>query len=365
MERVYIDTLSFTNKDEWGNEHVLVIIDGFTRWIEIVPIPNLSAEVAARVLLNHFGRFGIPSQLTSDNGTQFVNELHEQMFRVSGIEFLNIVPHSKEENAIVERANKEIIRHMRNIMFDREIVEKWSLACPFVQRIMNSERKQSTGASPAELLFGNSITLDRNIFAMSTQSQKGVTPKNVGEWVAQHLDLQRAVIEAAQRSQKERDAKAMETADKGPPTQFAIDSLVLCEYPNQQIRRGAPNKLHPVLKGPMKVIERHGDEYVCEDLITHSRERVHVSRLRTFSNESNLDPTRVAMRDRGEFIVESVLEHSGNTRFKTQVKFRVRWQGYGPSDDTWLPFKELRANVKLHDYLRNNNLTKLIPKEFR
>ena len=35
------------------------------------------------------------------------------------------IPYSKEENGIVERANKEINRHIRNILADKELVENW------------------------------------------------------------------------------------------------------------------------------------------------------------------------------------------------------------------------------------------------
>jgi hypothetical protein len=124
MERLYIDTLSFSSKDEFGNQHVIVIIDAFTRWLELEAVGDLSAITAAKVLLRHIGRFGVPSQLTSDMGSQFINETCEQLFKLSGIEHLKTVPHSKEENGIVERSNKEIVRHTRNIMFDKEIVDK-------------------------------------------------------------------------------------------------------------------------------------------------------------------------------------------------------------------------------------------------
>ena len=73
MERIYIDTMSFETPDEDGNKHVLVIIDAFTRWVELYPLTNLSAQASAKALLQHFGRFGQPTQLVSDNGTQFVN----------------------------------------------------------------------------------------------------------------------------------------------------------------------------------------------------------------------------------------------------------------------------------------------------
>jgi hypothetical protein len=46
--------------------YVLVIIDTFTA---------ATGKIAALHLLQHFGRFGAPSQLLSDRGSHFVNEI--------------------------------------------------------------------------------------------------------------------------------------------------------------------------------------------------------------------------------------------------------------------------------------------------
>ena len=40
------------------------------------------------------------------------------------MEHIQNVPYSKEENAIVERSNKEIMRHLRNIIFDDRVAKK-------------------------------------------------------------------------------------------------------------------------------------------------------------------------------------------------------------------------------------------------
>jgi hypothetical protein len=40
---------------------------------------------------------------------------------ITGIKHHMTIPYSKEEKCIVERANKEVNRHIRNILFDRKI----------------------------------------------------------------------------------------------------------------------------------------------------------------------------------------------------------------------------------------------------
>jgi predicted SprT family Zn-dependent metalloprotease len=61
-------------------------------------------------------------------------------------------------------------------------------------------------------------------------------------------------------------------------------------------------------------------------------------------------------------IVEKIIEHSGTKNKKSEMDFRVRWLGFGESQDLWLPWKELRLNPALHDYLRQNRMASIIPK---
>jgi transposase InsO family protein len=55
--------------------YVLVIIDTFTRWVELFYSAAATAKIAALHLLHHFRRFGAPSQLLSDRGSHFGNEV--------------------------------------------------------------------------------------------------------------------------------------------------------------------------------------------------------------------------------------------------------------------------------------------------
>ena len=48
--------------------YILVIVDTFTRWVELYHTTDATALSAAECLLKSFGRFGAPHQLRSDNG---------------------------------------------------------------------------------------------------------------------------------------------------------------------------------------------------------------------------------------------------------------------------------------------------------
>jgi hypothetical protein len=52
-----------------------VIIDAFTRWVELMAADAAAGAASAIWLLQHFGRFEAPAQVRSDRGSHFVNSL--------------------------------------------------------------------------------------------------------------------------------------------------------------------------------------------------------------------------------------------------------------------------------------------------
>ena len=67
-ECLNIDTLVLNQPDKHGNIAIIVVIDTFTRWLEMYPILDYTAEVAALKLLEHFGRYGAPKTILTDRG---------------------------------------------------------------------------------------------------------------------------------------------------------------------------------------------------------------------------------------------------------------------------------------------------------
>ncbi len=71
---------------------------------------------------------------------------------------------SKEHNAIVERANSEVMRHLTAIIFDKRVSEAWSTDyLPLVQRIMNAKVHDTIGVSCVLQAFIHACSTSRSI----------------------------------------------------------------------------------------------------------------------------------------------------------------------------------------------------------
>jgi ribosomal protein L21E len=251
------------------------------------------------------------------------------------------------------------------MLFDNRILNRWSDVLPLVQRIMMAEPNDVIGVSPAQLLFGNSIQLDRGIFLPNLPREGVEAEIALSDWADKMFEAQRVLLDTAQRLQKQKDARHMEVS-RGVVTRFDVGSYVLISYNPQKMNAKPPTKLHPRLKGPYLVANVQGDKYSCQNLVTDEIEDYHVTRLREFRyDERYVDPRDIALRDREEFFVEKILAHRGDVgRLKT-LAFHVKWRGFDESFNSWEPWKNLRETEMLHRYLILHGLQKLIPAKFR
>jgi len=359
-----VDTIGPLPPDADGNCYILVLIDTFTRWVELFPIKTVTGEEAAKVLLQHFGRFGQASELQSDNGSQFVNEIIAELCLIVGTEHKRTLAYSSEENGIVERANKEVLRHLRAIIHDTKVIDKWGIYLPFVQRILNSAVSKTLGVSPAQLLFGNAITLDRSILIdLPTHVEK-----DLATWANEMVETQLIAIDRAAAYQKSVDEENISKRQKSEPTLFPDGSLVLSKYHKTGFKKGPPHKLLTPLKGPFQVVDHNKNTYELRDLGTQKTVKHHVTDLRPFQYDpDNTNPYEVANSDSQLHAIERIVSHTGDRKHKSRMTFRVKWLGYEghPDEFTNEPWANVRTTFALHEYLRLHNMESLIPKQFR
>jgi transposase InsO family protein len=338
--------------------YVFVAICTFTRWVELWWSDQATAMAAAGHLLQHFGRFGAPTQLRSDRGSHFVNSVIKEFLPLVGTQHSLTLAYSSQQNAIVERVNKEINRHIRTLTFETNSIDIKS-NLPIVQRILNAAYSDHTNVSSSQLLFGNAINLDRGLFLTPLERPKQDQP--LSAHMSQMLQFQDEVMTKARDIFKKTDDLHMASFPKEKPTEFLPGSYVVVKY-----RSGKPpSRTHTFWRGPLKVISNEKSEYLLYDLIQSKEKPYHASDMKQFVFDPlHTDPLDIARRDYLEFFVEKVLDMTGDPKRVTTLKFLIKWLGYDDTYNTWEPWKEVRDVGTLHTYLRENNLQKIIPKKF-
>jgi hypothetical protein len=206
--------------NEKCHQYVLVIIDAFSRWVELYPTKGVTADETAKYIFQHLGRFGAPERILTDRGTAFHNELVSELLHMCRAQHELTIAYSKEENAIVERANQEVI------LFDKRVYNKWSFEeLPLVQRIMNTVEKTETGVTPAELILNNSLRLTKSIF-IEPSTMHRCRLKSLSGQLDSWISRQAILVKVTQENQKATDLHRMSVYDDYY-TDYPINSYVL------------------------------------------------------------------------------------------------------------------------------------------
>lgn len=134
---------------------VLTIQDGFTRFLVATPVEDMSAEVAARALLESWCFvYGCPLNIKSDNGTNFTSSVFANVLKSLNIK-QSFSPVYNPKSNRVERAHQTLMRYLRT--GDNSI--NWPNKLQAAVFWLNSSTNRITGVSPFKALFGTDVLL--------------------------------------------------------------------------------------------------------------------------------------------------------------------------------------------------------------
>jgi ribonuclease HI/transposase InsO family protein len=145
--------------------HLLVAVDKFTKWIEVMPVNSCSAATAVKFLKRIIYRFGYPHSIITDNGTNFSLGEMQIYCRENGIRLdLASVSHP-QSNGQVERANQELLRGIKPRL--RVPLERaagcWEEELPSVVWSINTTPNRSTEFTPFFMVYGAEAVLPSDI----------------------------------------------------------------------------------------------------------------------------------------------------------------------------------------------------------
>lgn len=166
---VHIDYFTLRDKQ------FLILIDSYTKWIEVEIMHNIRSEATIEKLREWFGRFGIPGTLISDNGPSLVSSEIEHFFTCNGIKHLTISPYNPQSNGPAENAVRIIKQKLKTELLDSS--NKCLSLNSLLHRILFAYRTTPhsvTRVTPAELMFGRKV---RTRFDLLTNTPIVPTPK--------------------------------------------------------------------------------------------------------------------------------------------------------------------------------------------
>ena len=131
---------------------LLVLIDAYSKWIEVFAVKSTTSTVVMQCLRSVFARFGLPDTLMSDNGPCFVSAEFEKFLVLNGIRHVTSAPYHPASNGQAERAVQTVKKGV-------EKMEPGLLPDRLAKFLFNyrTTPHTTTGVTPAELLMGRNL----------------------------------------------------------------------------------------------------------------------------------------------------------------------------------------------------------------
>ena len=152
FQTVHTDHKGPLNPMSDGKHLCLVVIDAFSRFIQVYPVKSTDATHTIEAMSTFITSFGIPQKLVYDRGTSFMSTDFSTFLLEFGITHARGTKWSPWTNGKVEIQKKHSSRYFRCYL--SEAGNNWAkLACQFAFA-HNTSVNSSTGKTPYEVLFG-------------------------------------------------------------------------------------------------------------------------------------------------------------------------------------------------------------------
>ncbi len=136
-----------------GNCYVVCFVDYLTKWVEAFLMADQRAETIARLLVeNVVCRHGVPEELLSDRGANFLSELIQGVCDILDIKKINKSGYHPQTDGLVERINSTSINMISKCCEVRQ--QDWDEHLPHLLFAYRSSVQESTLSvcSTAEIL---------------------------------------------------------------------------------------------------------------------------------------------------------------------------------------------------------------------
>lgn len=278
FERIGIDITGPFTMTNGGNRVMLVVMDYFTKWPEVIALPNQEAETVAKALVQHWiCRFGVPLEIHSDQGRNFESHLFKDLCRLMGMVKTRTTPMHPQSDGMVERFNRTLLEGLAKVILAHQ--RDWDEQIPLFLLAYRTAQHDSIKCAPAEVLFGRQLKLPIDLEYGSPPQQDEEIHDYVGGLRAKlreiHDTVRTQIFKSSNRMKSRYDLKVNSAG-------FSENDFVWLYNPKRV--KGKSPKLQSDWEGPFKVIKKLNDVvYRIQKNAKAKMKVVHIDRMAIYN----------------------------------------------------------------------------------
>ncbi len=149
-QRIHADLFGPLKTMSRDKKFILCLTVTFTKYVELVTIPNKEAFTVAMAILNRWiCRFGLPLEIVTDQGKEFTNLMAQQLFKALNIKHSTTSSYHPQCNSQAEVCNKTIAKYLAAFV-DSSTLD-WEPYVPALMFTYNTSFHRSIQATPFRL----------------------------------------------------------------------------------------------------------------------------------------------------------------------------------------------------------------------
>lgn len=374
FDSVGIDFVGPLPKDE-GFDTIVTMTCRLGADIQIAPCKSdMSAEEFALIFFDKwYCENGCPAEIISDRDKLFVSKFWRSLMKLAGISHKLSTSYHPQTDGSSERSNKTVVQCLRYHVERNQL--GWVRALPKVRFDIMNTVNASTGFSPFHLKSAHSPRLIPSLISTSSIPTITVSPPNDPPSISADILSPDAI--SARRTLEQLETDLLDAKDslvcakisqahqanksRSPDPVFAVGDRVMLATAHRRrdyirARDGRVAKFMPRFDGPYEILKAFPDSSLYTLRLPENSKlcpSFHASQLRPFlANNDDLFPHRrlarpgpiVTPSGSEEYFIDRILDERPRGRGK---QYLVRWLGYGPDSDLWLPGRELADSEAL------------------
>jgi hypothetical protein len=175
--------IEFLPTAQGGFNRVLVVIDKFSKWIEVKPVTCPKADRVLDFLDELMHCYGLPHRIITDLGSNFNNHQFWEYCENNGINVRYVSIAHPRANGQVERANGMVLDTLKKRLHDAANTKggKWIKELPNALWGLRTQPTKPTGQSPYFLVYGSEDILPADVMWESLiveQYNEGISEDN-------------------------------------------------------------------------------------------------------------------------------------------------------------------------------------------